>query len=433
MKEKSRNIKLTKGKAKTGEVAAISSKSYVHRLIIASALCKEDVEIVTNIMSKDMEATVNACEVLSRGKKGSVIDCNESGSTARFILPIAALCAKDVTVTGSGRLPERPMGPLCDVLRAAGVSLSSDFLPISVSGMPHSGDYEIPGNVSSQFISGLLFMLPKLCGDSNLKITGELQSAPYVDMTIDVLSKFSVKIDRCKGGFHIPGDQTYTYPADKASIVAEGDWSNAAYVMTLAALGSKSAFDSFKISGLNPESIQGDRAIIDILKRFGIRVSCDASSGKSTASYTVSGYPQKSVDIDCTQIPDLVPALAVLAAYTDKDSTFRNVERLRMKECDRIEAVAEMLRAADVMVDITSNIRTGHEDMTVHGKGNKRISSGGIVIDSFNDHRIAMAASAIAFAENVPVTIKDAFAVDKSYPGFYELAGNMGLNICHLH
>ena len=141
MKEKSRNIKLTKGKAKIKEAVAITSKSYGHRLIIASALCKQDVEIITNIMSKDMEATINACETLERGGEDMVIDCGESGSTARFILPVAALCAKEALITGSGRLPERPMGPLCDVLRAAGVTVSGDHLPISVSGMPHSGVY----------------------------------------------------------------------------------------------------------------------------------------------------------------------------------------------------------------------------------------------------------------------------------------------------
>ncbi len=431
-KKKNRNISLSKGTAKISRAVAITSKSYVHRLIIASALCEEDVEIVTNIMSKDMEATVKACETLSRVKSGAVVDCGESGSTARFILPLAAICADSATITGSGRLPERPMGPLCDVLTAAGVSVSSDHLPIKVSGKPYPGCYEIPGNVSSQFITGLLFILPQLSGESHLVIKGKLESAPYVDMTIDVLEKFGIRIDKCADGFIIPGRQKYRYPVKKASIIAEGDWSNAAYVMTLASLASGRAFDSFTVCGLNPNSIQGDRAVIDIFKKFGIGVTVKLQKDGS-AEYTIKGNPSKPVDIDCSQIPDLVPALAVLAAYTKGDSVFRNVERLRMKECDRIDAVSEMLRASGVVVDITSFAGSGREDMTVHGKGMGRKSSSEIIIDSRNDHRIAMAAAAIAFAEDVPVTIEDAYAVDKSYPGFYELAENMGLNICHLN
>ena len=431
MKRKNRNITLSKGAASISRAAAITSKSYVHRLIIASALCDEDVEIVTNIMSKDMEATVKACGVLSTGKSGVVVDCGESGSTARFILPLATLCVDRATVTGSGRLPERPMGPLCDVLTAAGVSVSSDHLPIVVSGKPNPGNYEIPGNVSSQFITGLLFVLPKLPGESHLTIKGKLESAAYVDMTIDVLDKFGIRIERCADGFMIPGDQKYRYPKKDASIVAEGDWSNAAYVMTLASLGYGRTFHDFTVCGLNPKSIQGDRAVVEIFGKFGIGITCRRQKD-GTAEYTVKGNPVKPVDIDCSQIPDLVPALAVLAAYTKGDSVFRNVERLRMKECDRVDAVSEMLRAAGVAVDITSFSGSGREDMTVHGKGTENRKSSAIVIDSHNDHRIAMAAAATAFAEDVPVTIEDAYAVDKSYPGFYELAEKMGLNICHL-
>ena len=433
MKEKNLNIKLSRGCARIGEAAAITSKSYVHRLMIASALCREDVEIVTNIMSKDMEATLSVCETLASSYEDVVLDCGESGSTARFILPVAALCKKSATLTGSGRLPERPMGPLCDVLRSMGVTVSADNLPITISGTPRPGRYEIAGNVSSQYISGLLFMLPLLEGDSYLKINGKLESSSYVDMTTDVLAKFGVRIDRCKDGYGIPGGQSYRYDVPDGTIVAEGDWSNAAYVMALATLGcSGSAFDRFAIRGLNPDSIQGDRAVIDILEKFGVGVLCKPS-GDGQASYTIKGGPQNPVDTDCSQIPDLVPALAVIAAYTDGDSIFRNVQRLRIKECDRIEAVTAMLAAVDVKVDIISDKRSGREDMIVHGKGDRRVSGRGIGIDSFNDHRIAMAASALAFAENVPVTITGAQAVNKSYPGFYDLAENMGLNICHLH
>lgn len=419
------DIRISKMQKKASSLTAISSKSYVHRLIIAASLCKEDVEIVTNIMSADMEATLRVCEALSSSKKGVMADCGESGSTARFMLPLAALVSDGATLTGSGRLPERPMGPLCDVLRAAGVKVSSDHLPITVTGKPKPGDYVIAGNVSSQYISGLLFMLPLLPGDSTLTIKGKLESAAYVDMTLDVLDRFGIIIEKTAKGFRIPGGQRYTYKIG-SSITAEGDWSNAAYIMAAAAVGCPKSFDSFSVSGLNAASIQGDRAVVDILKEFGVKVST------STAAITIKGNPQKPVDVDCSQIPDLVPALAVIAAYTNGDSVFRNVGRLRMKECDRIEAVTEMLSKAGVVVYITSDPETGSENMTVCGKGPNSPEKREIVIDSMNDHRIAMAAAAIALAEDVPVVIKDAMSVNKSYPGFYEDIKKMGLTSCHL-
>ena len=424
-------------------VTAISSKSYVHRLLIAGSLCDRKTDIVSNIDSDDMKATRRALDSLMNAGTGTaVLDCGESGSTARFLLPLAALLAKEATLTGSGKLPERPMGPLCEVLRAAGVSVSSDHLPITVSGSPHAGDYEIEGNVSSQFISGLLFMLPLLDGTSTLTVKGKLESAPYVDMTVDVLERFGIRINKRGNNFEIPGGQKYV--CDSARIVAEGDWSNAAYVMTLASLGSGRVFDCLRMDGLDPDSIQGDRAVIGILEEFGIEVKPEYDDGGAFSAYIIKGGPRVPVDVDCTQIPDLVPALAVLAAFADGDSVFRNVGRLRMKECDRIEAVTAMLGQLSVVVDITSE--HGSENMTVHGSSRLKDHTGsgsgeaGIVIDSFNDHRIAMAASAIAFATDRDVTIKDAMAVNKSYPGFYDLVRELGLSagsegdgICHLH
>ena len=448
------DIILKKGTATATAVTAISSKSYVHRLLIASALCPDPICVVSNIISKDMEATVRAlcclgasvdirptggedcfgCYIDSpvSGVKRAEIDCGESGSTARFILPLAAYYAGRATLTGSGKLPERPMGPLCDVLMSAKVAVDGDHLPITVSGRPEAGDYEIAGNVSSQFISGLLFLLPLLDGDSSLKIAGRLESAAYVDMTEDVLSRFDINFEH-RDGAYLSGRQTYrcTGQSDGSGRIymkAEGDWSNAAYIMAIGALGSGSVFDALTIDGLDPESIQGDRAAAAILKDFGSDVKIKRGEDKHSSSYTISGRPCRPVDIDCTQIPDLVPALATLAAYADGDSIFRNIGRLRIKECDRVEAVSSMLGAVDVSVDIISDPDTGTEDMLVHGKGAGRPVSGHTVtIDSFNDHRIAMAASAIVLAEEVPVVIRGAQAVDKSYPGFFEVVSRLGI------
>jgi len=445
---KKTDLKLTKTNALTDSVIAISSKSYVHRLIISATLCGRSVTVSTNIMSADMEATVRAVNSLGAKVevlqvpgggyditvksplttgmvKKCVVDCGESGSTARFILPLAPIFADTAVVTGSGRLPERPMGPLCEVLNAAGVNVVPDHLPITVQGRPKAGEYSIAGNVSSQFISGLLFMLPLLDGSSTLTIEGKLESAGYVDMTADVMTKFGFDITRRENAFLINGAESSGCVIPER-IEAEGDWSNAAYIMAIAALGSGTVFDSITIDGLNPDSIQGDRAIIPILRDFGISVSEDRDGKAGNAVYTLSGNPSRPVDVDCSQIPDLVPALAVVAAYTKGDSVFRNVERLRMKECDRIEAVSEMLSKVGAKVDITST--NGSENMTVHGKGMNAPADHTVIINSFNDHRIAMAAAALAVAESMPVIIEDAMAVNKSYPGFFDHIEKLGIS-----
>lgn len=442
------DIKLTPGRATASAITAITSKSYVHRLLIAAALYGGK-SIRSNIISNDMLATVDALRSLGAGidiceeKAGSylikvfeplhsdndrlcTVDCGESGSTARFIIPVAPLFCKEAVITGSGRLPERPMGPLCDVLRTSGVTADSDNLPIKLSKMPVAGDYSIPGNVSSQFISGLLFMLPLLEGRSKLTVTGNFESRAYVDMTVDVLKGFGADIEFRDSAFYVNHNDPAAFSArydNTDEIRAEGDWSNAAYLMAIASLGSGVLFDSFTICGLDPDSIQGDSAITGILTEFGIEVNI------TNDECAIKGRPQSPVDVDCSQIPDLVPALAVLAAYADGDSVFRNVERLRIKECDRIEAVSDMLSAVGVEVNITKT--DDSEDMTVCGKGKCGVARNGaapVTVRSYNDHRIAMAAAALVFGEGCPVVIEDAKAVDKSFPGFYEVIGKMGIN-----
>lgn len=441
------NLKLTKDAPSSDTVRAISSKSYVHRLMIAASLYGGEASIITNILSSDMKATANVINALGgsvhiREEDGdriridigaplgtkrlpeTVLDCNESGSTARFILPVAPVFADTATLCGSGRLPDRPMGPLCDVLRKGGCDVSADKLPITISGIPAAGDYDIAGNVSSQFISGLLFALPLLEGESRLRIKGGLQSAAYADMTLEVLKRFGAPIGYEDGVYTTPGLAGYKGAdiAKKRETAAEGDWSNAAYIMAMAAFASKVYSRRFYITGLDPDSIQPDRAVTGILAQMGIDISYD----KKSKAYGIMGGPQDPVDTDCSQIPDLVPALCILAAYCRGKSIFRNVERLRMKECDRLEAVSAMLSAVSVKVDIIS--QDGSEDMVVYGKGMADPVKEDIVIDSFNDHRIAMAASALVFAEDGGVTLKDAMAVDKSYPGFYDVAAILGLS-----
>lgn len=454
------NYRLKKGKLQDCNVTAITSKSYVHRLLIAAALGCDKISIRSNICSKDMEATIRVINALGgeiivknpdaadpdylftaectlgcrRGADASaVLDCGESGSTARFIMPLSTIFADSVTLTGSGKLPQRPMKPLCDVLRDAGVTVKGDHLPITLSGIPRAKDYKIAGNISSQYISGLLFMLALIPGTPCLEIEGRLESAPYVDMTVDVLESFGVEfLSSCEETGrkyyvnHIPADSiryngTFAGRLQDGSgvIKAEGDWSNAAYIMAIAALGCGRSFDGVTINGLAPDSIQGDRRIVEILDKFGINI-------KAGTCYSITSGPLNSVDIECGQIPDLVPALAVIAAYTTGESIFRNVGRLRVKECDRIEAVRDLLAQVKVPVDITSE--NGRENMIVHGKGMNDPVHNDIRIKSFNDHRIAMAAAAVAFAEDSPVVIEDAMAVNKSYPGFYEVINMLGMD-----
>lgn len=437
------DIRLTKQSASVSRITAISSKSYVHRLIISAALYGGG-SVKTNILSNDMRATVNAVSSLGadahicedpdgsyeiiineplKRDEGRIctIDCGESGSTARFVLPLAPYFAKEAVITGSGRLPERPMGPLCDVLRLAQVSVDRDMLPIKLAGMPVAGDYSIAGNVSSQFISGLLFLLPLLDKPSSLTVTGKFESAAYVDMTVDVLKRFGVDMVFRDSVFYVnqsdrPGQSEHGVA--NRNYTAEGDWSNAAYLLSIASLGCGVLFDSFTVEGLNMRSIQGDRAIVDIMRGFGVEVDITEDA------CTVSSRPQKGVDVDCSQIPDLVPALATLAANTDGKSVFRNVERLRIKECDRVLAVCDMLEQFGIEVNITQN--GDSEDMTVSGNGTIKLS-GPVKIRSYNDHRIAMAAAAFALSSDRPVVIEDAMAVDKSFPGFYEVIDKMGI------
>ena len=410
--------------------------------MIAASLTGGTTSINTNILSSDMKATIGAINALGGNavakhmEDGSyeitvdkplgtdisypcVIDCIESGSTARFILPLAACFAKEATVTGSGRLPERPMGPLCDVLKNAGVTVSSDHLPITVSGKLSPGNMSIPGNVSSQYITGLLFAMSCFEKKVNLEVTGSFESEAYVDMTVDVLEKFGADIKRSGNTYSVsPGLMT-----TPGAITAEGDWSNAAYIMAIATLGSGAAFDSLTIEGLKGDSIQGDRRIVDLLKEFGVDVSFVCGRNGSGA-YTIKGNPVKGVDADCSQIPDLVPALCVIAAFAPAKSVFRNVGRLRAKECDRIDATGSLLSAVGVKYDA---FRDGNrEDLIVYGKGMNKGGYSEIRVNSFNDHRIAMAASALCYAEECPVIIEDAMAVNKSYPGFYDVLKNIG-------
>ncbi len=381
-----------------GKVDIPSSKSVAHRMLICAALAGNS-EISGINFSKDIDATIQAMSALGSmiytdqnsadipneiaPPEKAVIDCNESGSTLRFIIPIAAALGVETEFHGRGRLPQRPIDIYTRELTKHGITFDyNNTMPFTISGRLTSGTYEIEGNVSSQFITGLLFALPLLDGDSEIILTSHLESRPYVDITIDTLKRFGISILETEKGFKVKGGQSYE-PHDEQ---VEGDYSQAAFFYTANALGSK-----VDIQNLKKDSVQGDKAIVDIIKG-------------SVSNGVISGF-----SVDCSDIPDLVPILSVLGAYGNKPSVIFNAERLRIKESDRLAACADMLN------NLGGNVTVTPDGLKIQPTGGLR---GGIV-DSCGDHRIVMAAAIAALRCDGEVIIKGAEAAEKSYPHFF--------------
>ena len=404
-----------------GTVSAIASKSDAHRAIICAALSDEKTSIHISHISKDIEATLNCIKSIGASfvKKNNayeitpvetplqnpILDCNESGSTLRFLLPVISALGAGATFVGSGRLPERPMGLIVDLLKEHGNAFSSSKLPITVSGQTTAGMFPIAGNVSSQFISGLLFALPLLKEESIIKLTSSLQSAAYVNMTICTLKRFGVNIKQSEKEFIINGKDTYTSPKE---YVVEGDWSNAAFFMALGAIGGK-----VTIKNLDLNSNQSDKMLLDALSLAGVNYTVSGSE------ITVEKSEIKPFSFDVSGCPDLFPILSVLACGAKGKSILYNAERLRIKESDRIKTTKELI------VNLGGNAEETNDSLIIYGNG---MLNGGTV-ESFNDHRIAMSAFvASAICEN-DVILKDAQAMDKSYPSFMEDFVSIGGNV----
>lgn len=383
-----------------GNLSIPASKSCAHRAVICAALA-DGVSTLSGItMSKDIEATISSMTALGasfeingdivtvKGISGSIdgtaeIDCNESGSTLRFIMPVAAALGVKSVFIGKGRLPQRPIDIYKRELKNHGITFHTEEMPYEISGVLTGGKYEIEGNVSSQFITGLLFALPLAKEDSEIIMTSHLESRPYVDITIDILRRYGIEIIETENSFLIKGNQKYT-PYDEH---IEGDYSQAAFFFVANALGS-----DVNILNLKEDSVQGDKAITDII-------------ADTLKNGSVTGYKA-----DCSDIPDLVPILSVLGAYGNMPSTIYNAERLRIKESDRLAACADMLNNLGGNVTVTSD---GLEIMPTNGLN-------GGTIDSYGDHRIVMAAAIAALNCKGDVIIKGAEAAEKSYPTFFE-------------
>ncbi len=401
-----------------GEVSAISSKSDAHRAIICSALSDDKTSIHISHISKDIEATLNCIRKMGAdfSKNGNlyeitpvqtpvlnpVLDCNESGSTLRFLFPVLSALGCGATFIGSGRLPERPMELIVDLLKEHGNSFSSTGLPITVSGKTTAGTFDIAGNVSSQFISGLLFALPLLRKKSVIRLTSKLQSSAYVNMTVDTLKNFGVNITQTENGFIVNATDNYTSPK---KYIVEGDWSNAAFFMVMGALGG-----NVTIKNLNLNSHQSDKMILDALSLAGVDFSL------SDNLITVSKSEIKPFDFDVSECPDLFPVLSVLACRAKGKSTLYNAERLRIKESDRIKTTKELI------LNLGGNAEETDDSLIIYGNG--KLSGG--QAESHNDHRIAMSAfTASVICEN-DIILKNAEAVDKSYPTFMEDFSKIG-------
>jgi len=328
----------------------------------------------------------------------AVLDCGESGSTLRFMLPICCALGAQAELHMRGRLPSRPMSPLLEELAAHGCIFDGvGGSPLKTSGKLRGGEFNLPGNVTSQFISGLLFALPLLDGDSRLNVAGKLESEPYIDMTLDALRAFGIGIKCGDGYYAVRGGQKYCSPG---TVDVEGDWSNAAFWLCAGAVGN----GGVTCTGLNPDSKQGDMAVLELLKRFGAGVTY----GDGTAA--VSPAALRAIRIDAGDTPDLVPVLAAVASVAHGETVIYNAGRLRIKESDRLHTVTETLRALGA--DITETA----DGLTINGKQSLR----GGTVSSFGDHRIAMTAAVTSRVCGGMVTIEGAEAVDKSYPGFWD-------------
>ena len=405
-----------------GRIRAISSKSDVHRFLFAAALADGRSSVHFTTLSDDIAASIAALRALGAGislsgadgnytaeidgiaepRRDALLDAAECGTTARLLLPIAAALGGGFTLTGKPGLAARPFDALCTALAAHGAQLDRARLPITGRGRLQSGVYRIRGDVSSQYISGLLFALPRLAGDSEILLTTPLVSAGYVDMTLDTLARFGVQVEKTAGGFCIPGGQTFTPVRGYA---AEGDWSNAGYFLAAGALGG-----NVTVEGLSAYSRQRDRRLLDLLMQAGAAVTRHPDG-----SITVSGGRLRGIDANGEDIPDALPMLAAVLATAAGESRITGAARLRLKESDRIATTAAMRTALG-------------GDVTAHADGfavrGKRLVGG--TVDAANDHRILMTAAVLAAATEGGVTIRGAEAVNKSYPTFFEDLQKLG-------
>lgn len=405
-----------------GSVTVPPSKSMAHRALLCAGLAAGETRIQGILPSQDMEATCRALTALgaSIARQGSLarvqgvagrpkapqgpVDCGESGSTLRFLIPAFALASAPARLTGRGRLPQRPLGPYGAIFHGQGLPFAQDETGVSFQGPLAPGDYGLPGDVSSQFISGLLFALPLLPGDSHIRIQPPFESRGYVNMTLQVMDAFGVQAAFLDGlTLHVPGNQRFTAPA--APFLVEGDDSQAAFFLTLDAI-----LGDVSVAGLSLRSIQGDRVMGEILARCG----------------HVPGQPPRPLApfvADLGDCPDLGPILMTLGLFCQGESRLLNAGRLRLKESDRGTAMAQELGKLGGQASLAGDeIRIRQSRLRP-----------GPALSSHGDHRIAMALAVAALGARIPADIQGAEAVEKSYPDFWKDLAAIGarVELCH--
>ncbi len=404
------------------KIAAPTSKSAAHRQMIAAAFAGAPTNIYFTQSCDDIVATARCLRALGaqveeredglrvtpskENPEHAVCDCGESGSTLRFLLPVAAALGVKTTFLRRGRLPQRPLEPLVSVLCEHGATVEEGKDgSITVSGKLEAGQYAIEANVSSQFVTGLLYALSLLPQPSTLLLKGEIESAPYINMTLETLTAFKASPIAVGGGrlLGIPGYLAQPFRTPN-SICTEGDFSGAAFLLAAGAIGK----ESVTVTGLSYPSAQGDMAILDLLTRFGAKIDFD----EENKTFTVSPAPLKGIQIDAKHTPDLVPVLAVVAAVAEGDTEITGAARLRDKESDRLATTAAMLRA------LGGEVEEREDGLLIHG--GKPLAGG--VVDGAKDHRIVMSAAVAASVCEGKVTVTDAQAADKSFPAFFKTA-----------
>ena len=408
-----------------GTVSAPPSKSMAHRALLCSALAKGTSHIENLEFSKDISATLAAAgQLCARVESGPAdalveglghfrpvfgpVDCCESGSTLRFLIPLASLTGQSITFVGRGRLMERPQSVYETLYREQNLHFEQANGQLTVAGSLRSGEYTLAGNVSSQFISGLLFALPLLAGDSTLHLIPPVESRSYIEMTRAAQAAFGVTshwLDDTT--LCIPGGQQY-HPRD---YIVEGDYSQAAFLAVLGAVKG-----GITLTGLAAETLQGDAAILDILRR------CGAKFTRTEAGLVFEQAPLHGVDIDLADCPDLGPVLMVLGLLCEGTTVIRNAERLRIKESDRIAAMEAELRACGGVLS--------SEGGTITVQGCKpRLHAPEAPLSGHNDHRVVMSLTVLALAADIPLAINEAEAVQKSWPHFFDALKPLGVEV----
>ncbi len=425
-----------------GEICAPSSKSETHRALICAAFAPGTTDIDCTTTSDDIDATADCLEALGariarteRGfrvrpvsgssasdnvpapNRGATLDCRESGSTLRFLLPVVCALGCEATMTGRGRLPQRPLSPLYEQLLEHGATLSRQGeLPLAVGGRLRAGRFHLPGNVSSQFVTGLLLAAPLLGAPLEIVVSEPVESRPYLDITLEVMKAFGVDVsssreqyadgsralvfDVCASGYRSPD-----------SLTIGGDWSNAAFWLAAGAIGRRGV----AIRGLDVTSAQGDRQILAALSLLGAHVL------RSPEGAAMRPADLHSTTLNVSSCPDLVPPLAAVASFSSGTTRITGASRLRLKESDRLETVAAAVNA------LGGSCVIADDDLLITGSS----TLAGGVVDAAGDHRIAMMAAVMATRCVEPTTIVGAECVNKSYPNFFrdfsELGGVVGM------